>query len=279
MSLTIRKGEATPSAIIIFFSDTVFADSASKTLSATNPANYTVYDPNSADFDPPRPLAGLDPNLTITYDNFVRAIQISIPAKSGVPRFTVGDPVIVTLSNIAVTSDPGKDALGGKKSISLHVNGKGDEGEEITEAVEDAVAYPLLTEQVRFPAGGGAGTGMAAPSIVAMPLGQIVGQAITDVLGWKINATDPKGFVGALTQSFTLSDVEGHTEAKWTPRTYAVQTDLSGGITGAQASLYSRAKDALDQSLPLLDGLYPLDPEADPEDVTALRELARTQMS
>jgi hypothetical protein len=58
-----------------------------------------------------------------------------------------------------------------------------------------------------------------------------------------------------------------------------VQTDLGGGITGAQASLYTRAKDALDQSIQLLDGLYPLDPEADPEYVKALREMARSQMT
>ena len=58
-----------------------------------------------------------------------------------------------------------------------------------------------------------------------------------------------------------------------------MQTDLGGGISGAQASLYMRAKDALDQSLNLLDGLYPLDPDADPEYVKALREMARSQMT
>src|SRR6202040_130047 len=77
--------------------------------------------------------------------------------------------------------------------------------------------------------------------------------------------------------SFSLKEIEGHTEASWTPRTYAVQTDLSGGITGAQASVYARAKDALDQSLPLLDGLYALFEEAKPEDVTALRATVRSQ--
>ena len=58
-----------------------------------------------------------------------------------------------------------------------------------------------------------------------------------------------------------------------------MQTDLGGGITGAQASLYTRAKDALDKALPLLDGLYPLDPDADPEFVKGLREMARSQMT
>jgi 1,4-dihydroxy-2-naphthoyl-CoA synthase len=41
------------------------------------------------------------------------------------------------------------------------------------------------------------------------------------------------GFGGGFGTSF-LATVGGHTEATWTPRTYAVQTDLSGGITGAQ---------------------------------------------
>jgi hypothetical protein len=45
---------------------------------------------------------------------------------------------------------------------------------------------------------------------------------------------------GGLRRFSTLvsMEVEGHIEAKWTPRSYAVQTDLPGGITGAQASLY-----------------------------------------
>jgi len=106
-----------------------------------------------------------------------------------------------------------------------------------------------------------------------------VNKALADVLGWKVNAGDAKGFVGALTQSFTLSQVEGHTQAAWSPRSYAVQTDLAGGITGAQASIYTRAKDALDKCLPLLDGLRPLDPEAESQDVTALRALAKSQLT
>ena len=58
--------------------------------------------------------------------------------------------------------------------------------------------------------------------------------------------------------------VEGTVVSTWTPRSYAVQTDLSGGVSGAQAS----------RSIPwrrpcsirccrLIDGLYPLDPASD----------------
>ncbi|HVG91902.1 MAG TPA: hypothetical protein VNB54_10475, partial [Alphaproteobacteria bacterium] len=153
----------------------------------------------------------------------------------------------------------------------------------ITRDVEDAISYPILTEEIGYrpspvgiPTGGGGGI---FGSGGGGSLGQVAAKAVSEVLGWKPNATDPKGFVGALTQAFTLTDVEGHVESTWTPRTYAVQTDLGGGITGAQASLYTRAKNALDSGLPLLNGLYPLDPEADPEYVKALREMARSQMS
>jgi hypothetical protein len=132
---------------------------------------------------------------------------------------------------------------------------------------------------VSFPPSPGPFPGFPTAAPGGATLGQTVAKAVSDVLGWKANTADPKGFIGSLMQAFTLTDVEGHTEATWNPRTYAVQTDLGGAITGAQASLYTRAKDALDQSLPLLDGLYPLDPDADPEYVKALREMARSQMN
>lgn len=104
-------------------------------------------------------------------------------------------------------------------------------------------------------------------------------KAMGDVLGWEFKAGDTKGFVGALTRSFSLTEVEGHIESKWTPRTYIVQSDLLGGITRAQASIYIRGKEALNQSLPLLDGLYMLDPEADTEDVTVLKAVVKSQFT
>jgi hypothetical protein len=145
----------------------------------------------------------------------------------------------------------------------------------------DVAAFPILTEEVGYPpsplskpSSGSDGSGGGSSQI-----GQLVTRAVTDVLGWKVKSGDSKAFVNALTQSFTLTDVEGHVEATWKARTYAVQTDLSGGITGAQASLYTRGKEALDQALPLLNGLYALDSEADAEDVTALKAVAVSQAS
>ena len=95
-----------------------------------------------------------------------------------------------------------------------------------------------------------------------------------------LKITDPKGFTAALTQSFTLKQVEGHTEATWVPRNYAVavQADM-GAITGAQASIYARAKVALDQSLPLLDGLTSLRTDILPEDQEATRSIVRSELT
>jgi len=151
----------------------------------------------------------------------------------------------------------------------------------VEQSTIDLTAYPILTEEIGYPPSpmSRPSSGPQSPGAGgASGLGQLAASAVSDVLGWKSNAGDPKGFVGALTQAFTLTDVEGHVESTWRPRTYTVQTDLAGGITGAQASLYARAQDAQTQCLQLLDGLYPLDPEADPEYVKALREMAKSQI-
>jgi hypothetical protein len=148
-------------------------------------------------------------------------------------------------------------------------------------ALRDLDAFPILTEEVGYPPSplSQPSTGTGGGALKGGSLGQVAASAVADVLGWKLKAGDPKGFVGALTQAFNLTESEGHVTASWIPRTYAVQSDLSGGISGAQASLYARAQDALTQSLPLLNGLYALKPDADQEDVEALREVVRDQMT
>jgi hypothetical protein len=169
----------------------------------------------------------------------------------------------------------------------VKVNGQESQSEanarRTTQAAEDSVAYPIMTESVGTPPassyGSGSEYGGGGSAAGSLQLSQLATQTITNVLGWKPKDGDAKGFVGALTQSFSLQDVEGHTEATWTPRTYAVQTDLSGGITGAQASLYMRANGALQQSSPLLDGLYALNPDSDAEMVTALKDIVSSQFN
>jgi hypothetical protein len=185
-----------------------------------------------------------------------------------------------------VTSTHGANLVADPEIYFVMVNGEKSEVDEnsrrATKAAEDSFAYPIMTEQVDNPPsgsyGGATGTGSGGGSgSGSLQLSQLATQTITNVLGWKPKDGDAKGFVGALTQSFSLQDVEGHVEATWTPRTYAVQTDLSGGISGAQASLYTRANEALQQSLPLLDGLYALNPDSDTEMVIALKDIVKSQ--
>jgi hypothetical protein len=143
-------------------------------------------------------------------------------------------------------------------------------------AVEDIASYPLLTSELRaapFPSSGGYDGGGA------LSLRRQVDGAVREVLGRLPRTSDPRSFVAALKQSFEIIEVEGHTDFRWTPRTYAGQTELGGGVTGAQASLYTRAQVALDRSLPLLDGLYPLLPDADPELTDASRAIVRTELT
>lgn len=150
--------------------------------------------------------------------------------------------------------------------------GDGRGTDALQTSVADLAAYPVLTE------GAVASPGIRAPSVGARSLGQTVEVTLREVLGWRPKRDDPKAFLAALTQSFSCDEIEGRTQCKWTPRSYAIQADL-GAITGAQASIHARAKAALDQSLPLLDGLYPLLSTADKEYSEAARAIVRSHLS
>jgi len=254
-----------------------FSDAVDQTpISATPPTSSTsaLWTGNYVVSDPAAGFSASPTNWKLLMVDD-RTVALAIPSAQSL---NPGDWVTVTVSGIGLASSQGTGTVV-MNPESIHRQVPNDI-HRATRDVEDAVTYPILTEQVRFPrSGGGPTAGASSWQGGGAPLGQTAALAIGDVLGWKVSDTDPKGFVGALTQAFTLTDVEGHVQSTWNPRTFAVQTDLGGGISGAQASLYTRAKDALDQSLSLLDGLYPLDPDADPEYVKALREMARSQMT
>ena len=143
---------------------------------------------------------------------------------------------------------------------------------DAVESIIDDTAYPGLTHQVPS-----AGSGQSPFSSLGS-LAPVATNALREILGWNPTSSDPKGFSNALLQSFELNDVEGHIQFKWTPRSYAVQTDLSGGISGPQASIYTRTQKAIVESNVLLDRLRALDSTADPEDVDALRAVIRGLM-
>lgn len=151
----------------------------------------------------------------------------------------------------------------------------GPSGGGFQDAVVD-IPYPLLTESAAM---GGASWSGGAPS--GADLGQTVQEALRSVLNWRATGYngDAKGFVTALNQSFSVRQIEGHTEFTWTPRSYAAVQSGLGALTGAQASIFTRAKVALDQALPLLEGLYPLRADADPQNTEAIRAIVRSGLT
>jgi hypothetical protein len=150
--------------------------------------------------------------------------------------------------------------------------------EGVGRSVSDLQAFPVLTQDFSPANLPSAATPTPGQIGGTSQLGMAADKAIREVLSWRSKGDDPKGFVGALNQAFDLREIEGHTEFKWTPRSYTVQTDM-GAITGAQASIYTRAKVALDQSMPLLDGLYTLTPNVEPEDLATVQAVVRSQFT
>ncbi|MFQ3615191.1 MAG: hypothetical protein SNJ57_07130 [Cyanobacteriota bacterium] len=107
----------------------------------------------------------------------------------------------------------------------------------------------------------------------------IVESALGSILGHTQRTDNPKTLVSTLTQTFTARQVDGRTVYDWNPQSVSIRaSDLGGGITGAQASLYHRAKTAIQDGIQLLNGLTPLKPSADRENMEATRSIIRTEM-
>lgn len=148
----------------------------------------------------------------------------------------------------------------------------------IRDSVDNLSGYPILTSEMAprsMPAapggnsGGGQGNGGS--------FRRSIDGAIRDVLGRLPKASDTRSFLVALSQTFEAVAVEGHTEYRWNPRSFVGQTDLGGGVTGGQASLYTRAKAVEKNVLCLLDGLFPLREDADEELTQAARNIVHTE--
>lgn len=147
-----------------------------------------------------------------------------------------------------------------------------DEINEITGAVENAVTYPILVKEVN-----GYGASRSGGNSDLSGGGSLTRTAqgtMRDLLGWRYRADDPKGFLAALNKAVDLKEAEGHTEWIWKVRPFMVQADL-GEVTGAQASIYERAKVAIEHALPLLDGLVPMQPDSDKEKNESMRSMVR----
>lgn len=161
----------------------------------------------------------------------------------------------------------------GQRFRERRVDPRGTNGEyEVESAVLDISTYPTLTTEVGDggrPAGpigpGSSGGGGGSP--------RSVDAAIRATIGRLPRYTDGKAFLSALNQSFTIAEVGGQRVVSWRRHSTAGQGELGGGVTGAQASLHSQARDALAAVRPLLEGLRPLRSDPDLQEMEAAREI------
>ncbi|MDP9442537.1 MAG: hypothetical protein M3P34_10270, partial [Actinomycetota bacterium] len=137
--------------------------------------------------------------------------------------------------------------------------------------LEELASFPIAVEVKgrRTATDSGAVTGSDAEAVL---------DALSETLGWRLRDRDPKGFRAALTQAFELSEVEGHREWRWRPRSVNVQADL-GAITGAQASICARAKSSVENVVEILERLTALEPAGDPELMHASRSIVRLKLN
>jgi hypothetical protein len=143
------------------------------------------------------------------------------------------------------------------------------EFDELTRAFEFGNTYPgfapVSAEQ------GSTTSGAVAPS----QLQQTVTQALQGVLGRTFKQGDVRSFRAALEVSFEYKEVGGRSTYEWRPRAYPSRgaTDMGGGISGAQYSLVSFATGLYEKTLPLIQQLTSLVPDADPEEVEAAKAI------
>lgn len=146
----------------------------------------------------------------------------------------------------------------------------------LQDAVLDIASYMPTSQEVTGPTWT---TTQARLTAATGDLQALVNNAMVHVLGRKGSTSDGRAFKASLDRAFTFKESNGKSTLEWTPRTYAVETELGGRISGAQASLYYLAKSSLDNVIPLLEGINPLLPDADPELTAAARKIVRTEFS
>jgi Quinohemoprotein amine dehydrogenase, alpha subunit domain III len=149
--------------------------------------------------------------------------------------------------------------------------------DKFVRAVEDATTFPMMTE----PFSSRTGSPLPGRSTAGLTVNKdLVSTALHEVLSWRPSTTDVKGLKEALTHSFDAQEEQGRKVYTHVPRSYIMQVQSDGGaVTGAQASIFARAKAAVDQCLPLLEGLYPLHSDSDREDLAAARATIRLALT
>lgn len=240
-------------------------------------------------------IAGNDAAAARVQPNLLAAIAF------GQGRIAIRLPAVVAMSNTFGTIPPAALPSGDRdrcaslfdRLVSLLRQTKQDLEESgttpqgpavnlarVRSTVDDLASYPVLTSET---GGGGALSGGASAfgggsgTATAVGVQRTVDTAIRQVLGRLPKYTDATAFAAALGATFELRAEQGHTVAVWQPRGFIGQTELGGSVTGAQASLYARASDALSAVIPVLHGLTPLRPDADVQEVDAARSVVESE--
>jgi hypothetical protein len=143
----------------------------------------------------------------------------------------------------------------------------------LLEALQFGASYPSP--------GTTSGTAQGGGPVATSDLQQRVTAAIQGVLGRSFKQGDYRSFRVALEASFEYKEEAGRSAYEWKPRAYPLTggSDLGGGVTGAQYSLFSLANVLYEQTLPIIDNLSPLIPDVDKEQLEAARAIFRSTWS
>src|SRR5882724_1895068 len=229
-SLTISCEANAPDTVVVTFSEEVDITTAQK---PGDPGSYTI-----VLFAGPGAPITVNPSLAsvqLAFNNTIAIITLRQQQVANPITLIVGQQIQVTVNpsikatsghvfatspatNVAFTQVLGVgNALG---NIATNTANIATNTGSTSGSLEDLAAFSLLTEEVGYPpsplARSSSGAGTMVPA-AGGSLGQIAAKAVSDVLGWQAKP-DPKGFLGALNASFKLEEVEGHTQAIWTPR-------------------------------------------------------------
>jgi hypothetical protein len=116
----------------------------------------------------------------------------------------------------------------------------------------------------------------AAPPAAAPP---VIARELRNILGFAPSPDDLEGLQRALARSFDTVVEDGVTRVIYAPGRPGAPVEAVG-LTGAQGSIYARARSALDDTLPILDQLEPMLEEiADDEAGEAMRAIVRSELT
>lgn len=255
MAIRVKRVTATANSVTVYFTKNVKKGDAENrdNFALECPVGYPVTLSESALFDYKDNSTTIT-GLNLTPGQWVKAeVTKTVTTANGQDRLTTDKIDAKGFGRVAGSKLGDNDRFGDFTDLS-----------EIS-------SYPVLTKSIDdVTVKPSSGTGSGAP------LSNVVNNALKNILGRLPRQEDPRSFRAALEQSFKISEFEGHTAWEWTPKSYVGQSDLGGGVTGAQASLVSFARVALSTSLPLLDGLTSLLPDPDFEEVEAARSILRS---